>query len=305
MLSRSTLTALGVGGLVLLALAPLALVLLAAGPARAAETLLERGRYLVTTVAACGRCHTPRLAGGVPDPARELAGGFAIHDPAIGNIVGPNLTPDNETGLGKWSEQDIVTALRYGVRPDGTVVGPPMPVDTYRGMSDRDLAAIAKYLHNLKPVHNQVAKTQFNRAPLPHDPTVTHVETPPRQDKLAYGAYLAGPIGHCYGCHTVPRPDGAAERRFFYAGGRDLPDYADVTSRVVSRNITADPEDGIGKWSDAEIKRAIKEGVRPDGTRLAHTMPFDWYKKIMPADLDAIVAYLRTIKPIKTPNTGG
>ena len=110
------------------------LVLLAVTRGDAAETLVERGRYLINTVAACGRCHTPRLPGGIPDPARALAGGFAFDDP-IGHIVGPNLTPDEETGLGKWSEDDIVTALRYGTRPDGSIIGPPMPVDTYRLLS--------------------------------------------------------------------------------------------------------------------------------------------------------------------------
>jgi hypothetical protein len=180
-----------------------------------------------------------------------------------------------------------------------------MPVDTYRGMSDRDLAAIAKYLRNLKPIRNPVGKTQFNRPPTPHDSTVAHVETPPERDKPAYGAYLAGPVAHCFGCHTVPRPDGTADRRFFYAGGRDLPDYADVTRRVVSRNITPDPEDGIGKWSDIKIKRSIAQGERPDGTRLAHTMPYDWYKKIRRADLDALVLFLRSLPPLKTPNSGG
>jgi len=279
-----------------------ALMLFAAGQAAAAETLAERGRYLVNTVAACGRCHTPRLAEGKPNPAMELAGGFEFDDPAIGHIVGPNLTPDRETGLGKWSEEEIVTALRYGVRPDGTTIGPPMPVDTYRGMSDRDLAAIAKYLHTMKPIRHAVGRTRYNRPPELHDPTITHIEAPPRQDKLAYGQYLAEPVGHCFGCHTVPRPGGASlDRRVFYAGGRDLPDYADVTRRVVSRNITSDPEDGIGKWSDAEVKRAIVAGTRPDGTQLAHTMPYDWYKRIAPADLDAITTYLRTLPAIKTP----
>ena len=267
-----------------------------------AETQAERGRYLVNTVAACGRCHTPRLAEGKPNPALELAGGFEFDDPAIGHVVGPNLTPDPETGLGKWSEEQIVTALRYGTRPDGTNIGPPMPVDTYRNMSDADLAAIAKYLHTMKPVRHAIGKPRYLRPPELHDLTVTHIEAPPRQDKLSYGRYLAEPVGHCFGCHTVPRPGGASlDRRFFYAGGRDLPDYADVTRRVVSRNITSDAEDGIGKWSDAEVKRAITDGIRPDGTRLAHTMPYDWYKRIMPADIDAIVAYLRTLPAIKTP----
>lgn len=66
-------------------------------------------------------------------------------------------------------------------------------------------------------------------------------------------------------------------------------------------NITSDPEHGIGNWSDAQIKRAITAGVRPDGTQLTHTMPFDWYAKIAPADLDAIVVYLRSLPPLKAP----
>jgi hypothetical protein len=71
---------------------------------------------------------------------------------------------------------------------------------------------------------------------------------------------------------------------------------------VVSRNITPDLADGIGKWSDAEIKRAITIGLRPDGSRLARTMPSHSYKGIATADLDAIVAFLRTVKPLKTPD---
>jgi hypothetical protein len=70
---------------------------------------------------------------------------------------------------------------------------------------------------------------------------------------------------------------------------------------VVSRNISSDPDEGIGKWSDAEIKRAIVAGIRPDGTRLSHAMPFDWYTRIAPADLDAIVAHLRSVRSQKTP----
>jgi hypothetical protein len=82
-----------------------------------------------------------------------------------------------------------------------------------------------------------------------------------------------------------------------FAGGRGLPAFGNPGAVVLSRNITSDPEHGIGKWTDAEIKRAIVDGVRPDGTRLAATMPFAWYKRITPADLDAIVAFVRTIPP--------
>jgi hypothetical protein len=84
-----------------------------------------------------------------------------------------------------------------------------------------------------------------------------------------------------------------------------LPDGDNPPAGVVlSRNITSDPEQGIGKWSDEQVKRALVEGVRPDGTKLSHTMPYVWYANLMPADLDAIVAFLRTLPPIETPASG-
>src|SRR6266851_8955106 len=83
-----------------------------------------------------------------------------------------------------------------------------MPVDTYREMWDRDLAAIAAYLHRIKPIRHAVERTAYKNPPVAHDPAEVHVEAPPRQDRLAYGAYLAGPVGHCFGCHTVLRQDG-------------------------------------------------------------------------------------------------
>src|SRR6266571_3207592 len=281
-----------------------AAMLLTAGWARAAETPFELGSYLVNVMGACGRCHTPRDVQGKPIAAMALAGGFEFDDGGIGHVVAPNITPDRATGIGNWSEAQIVTALRYGRRPDGTSIGPPMPVDTYREMSDRDLAAIATYLHRIKPIRHAVARTEFKKPPAAHDPTETHVEAPPRQDTLAYGAYLAGPVGHCFGCHTVLRQDGSSlDRAKFYAGGREMVDFGDVTKKTVSRNITSDPDEGLGKWSDEQIKRAITTGIRPDGTRLTRTMPSEWYAKVAPADLNAVIAFLRTLKPIKTPGS--
>jgi mono/diheme cytochrome c family protein len=278
-------------------------MLLAFDRTGAADTLLQRGAYLVNTVAACGRCHTPRDAHGNPIAAMELAAGIEFDDGVIGHVVGPNITPDRETGIGKWTEGQIITALRYGTRPDGTIIGAPMPIAAYRDIADADLAAIAKYLRRIKPIRHPVARTRHKTPPSDADQGTIHVEAPPRQDRLAYGTYLAGPVGHCYGCHTILRADGSSlDRRWLYAGGRELPDYGDVTKQVVSRIITSDPDDGIGKWSDAEIKRAITTGIRPDGTRLARTMPSYWYKNIAPADLDALVAFLRTVKPLKTPD---
>src|SRR5205823_3432083 len=131
-----------------------------------AETPVERGRYLVTTIAACGNCHTPRDATKKPVARGELSGGFEFEDPGLGQIVGTNITPDAETGIGQWSEAEIVTALRDGKRPDGTLIRPPMPIPVYRQLSDNDAAAIAAYLKSVKPVRNKVGKAHYG-VPLP------------------------------------------------------------------------------------------------------------------------------------------
>jgi mono/diheme cytochrome c family protein len=277
-----------------------AVVVAVTGGAGSSETLVERGAYLVTTVAACGNCHTPRDASGKPMVNMTLAGGFEFDDGPIGHVVVSNITPDPETGIGKWTEAEIVSALRNGKRPDGTVIGPPMPIRFYRLLSDRDAAAIAAYLRSLKPISHEVGRTQFNN-PLPPSwgPPVTHVDEPPQEDRIVYGGYLVGAVGHCTGCHTPPGASGPDMSRA-YAGGRQLPDFGNPGAETVSRNITPEPEDGIGKWSDNDIKRAISTCVRPDGTPLSRTMACDWYAKIAPDDLDAIVAYLRSLKPLKT-----
>jgi mono/diheme cytochrome c family protein len=262
-----------------------------------AQTYRERGAYLVTTLGACANCHTPRGVGNRPVAGMAFAGGFEF-DIDIGHIVGPNITPDPATGIGKWSDGQIVYALRNGKRPDGTTIGPPMPVEMYRGLSDRDAEAIAVYLRSLAPIRHEVARSQY-KIPLPpsYGPVIDHVAEPDHTDKIAYGAYLAGPVAHCLECHT-PREKGRLDLDRLGAGGREFPVFGKPGAVTVSRNIT--PE-GIGQWSDADVKRAILVGVRPDGTRLAATMPFAAYHDMYSADLNAIVDYLRTLKPAATP----
>jgi mono/diheme cytochrome c family protein len=274
-----------------------------ASGAASGEKLVERGAYLVTTIGACGNCHTPRDKAGHVLPGMALAGGFEFDEASIGHVVGPNITPDPETGIGKWTEAEIVTALRDGKRPDGTIIGPPMPIPAYRQLSDQDAAAIAAYLRSIKPVRHAVALTQYKISlPPSYGPAVGHVDEPVGTDRIAYGGYLAGPVGHCVLCHTPPAADGPFDMSRAYQGGRELPDFGKPGAETVSRNITAGSEYGAGDWSDAQIKRAITVGIREDGTKLARTMPFDWYAKMRPADLDAIVAYLRSLPPKKATN---
>src|SRR5262249_3909148 len=99
------------------------------------ETPLERGTYLMQSIVACGNCHTPKDRDGQPIADRELVGGFVINAP-IFHSVSPNITPDKETGIGNWTDDQIVDAIRNGKRPDGTIIGPPMPIAYYRNLSD-------------------------------------------------------------------------------------------------------------------------------------------------------------------------
>jgi mono/diheme cytochrome c family protein len=124
--------------------------------AHAADPQVERGKYLVH-IGGCGDCHTPGNFLGHPDMTRYLGGsdvGFGI--PGMGVFVGPNLTPDKETGLGQWTAQQIVTAITTGKRPDGRILAPPMPWRDLAVLSQPDALAIAAFLKSLPPVSNKV-----------------------------------------------------------------------------------------------------------------------------------------------------
>ncbi|MGL4237141.1 MAG: hypothetical protein ACRCSW_13810, partial [Tabrizicola sp.] len=143
-----------------LAVGLLALLSVTGAPPLAAEeadqAVIDRGEYLVT-FGGCNDCHTPGYFTGAADPTRFLGGsdaGFEV--PGLGVFVGSNLTPDVETGLGGWTTEDIVTALRTGVRPDGRILAPVMPWPNYSNLSDEDAHAIAAFLQSLDPVSHDV-----------------------------------------------------------------------------------------------------------------------------------------------------
>jgi mono/diheme cytochrome c family protein len=128
---------------------------IAAPPARA-DDAVARGAYLVR-VMGCNDCHTPGVFLGKPDFAKALAGsdvGFEV--PGLGIHWGPNLTPDQDTGLGKWSEAEIITAFTRGIAPDGTRLIPTMPYNDFAGLTDADQHAVAAYLRSLPPIRNAV-----------------------------------------------------------------------------------------------------------------------------------------------------
>lgn len=260
-----------------------------------AETPLERGTYLVETIAACGNCHTAK---GGPMAAHPLAGGFTIKEGPIEGVT-PNITPDKQTGIGGWTDQQIIVAIRDGKRPDGSLIGPPMPFVFYRNISDTDVKAMVAYLRSVAPVKNETEKFSY-KMPLPpaYGPPVGKVADVDRGDKVAYGAYLAGPVGHCMECHT-PMSKQPGRRDFENMMGAGGFVFEGPWGESVAANLTPDKETGLGNWTDAQIKKAITEGERPDGTKLRPPMPYNHYKKVKTEDLDAIVAYLRSLKPIK------
>ena len=119
-----------------------------------ADTPVERGAYLVNTIMTCGNCHSPK---GPPDvvAGKDFSGGLRFNEPPF-DVTAPNITPDKETGIGAWSDDDIKKLLRTGMRPSGVPIAAVMPTGFYGIITDGDMDAIVAYLRTLKPISNKV-----------------------------------------------------------------------------------------------------------------------------------------------------
>jgi len=269
----------------------------AACPAVRAETPLERGSYLVNSVMACDGCHTPRQG-----PAfvmeRRFSGGSQTWDTPAYTVKGSNITPDRDTGIGAWSEADLKRALVDGVRPSGVPLAPQMPFAFYKILTPRDLAAVVAYIRSVQPVRNEVQTPNYK--------TAMHVELLPEGDKpmaedalrdpVKRGFYLAT-IAHCMECHSR-RPDGVNDYKTWWGKGGF--EFRDTWGSAVARNITSHPTAGIGAWTDADIKRALVEGVGRDGRAFKPPMARHiYFKHMTEEDIGAIIAWLRTVPPLE------
>jgi mono/diheme cytochrome c family protein len=264
-----------------------------AAASAADAALLARGKYLMEGPVACGNCHVARNEKGEPLFARGLSGGTPFDEP-IFKAYAANITPDKETGIGRWTDAQLAKAIREGVRPDKSVIGPPMPIEYYRHLSDRDLAAIIAYLRAQPAVRNEVPKSVY-KIPLPasYGPPVKNVNAPPATgDKVRYGEYLAN-IAHCMECHTPRNDKGEALRDRLGAGGVVI---EGPWGKSVSRNLTPH-ESGLKSWTDAQIAKAVREGVDRNGSPYKPPMAFAFYKNISDTDMAALIAYLRSLKP--------
>jgi mono/diheme cytochrome c family protein len=259
-----------------------------------AQSAVERGGYLVNTIMTCANCHSPK---GPPAAVagKDYSGGLRFDEPPF-DVTAPNITPDKETGIGNWTDAQIKTMLLTGKNPHGIQEAEVMPTAFYPILTPGDLDGIVAYLRSLTPVKNKVADPVYKIA-LPHhvfpgaEKSYSQADL---NDKLKRGFYLVT-IGHCMECHTPFAPPGGPDfANSLGKGGREFPGPWGVSK---SRNITSHKTAGIGDWTDAEIKTAITQGKRKDGTPLKGPMGYQYYAKMTDADLDAVIAYLRTLPP--------
>jgi len=262
----------------------------AAGPL-CAEISVARGEYLVQGPAGCGNCHTPFGPQG-PDMARDLSGRLVEQNAAF-TAVAPNITPASR--IAGWSDAELARAIREGLRPDGSLIGPPMPFTFYRGLGDDDLASIVMYLRTIPAVENDPGPSTYN-IPLPpaYGPPVDSVTAPEPGATAAYGAYLAGPVAHCLECHTPMGPQGPMIDTDLGRGGFE---FHGPWGTSVASNLTAHA-DGLADYSDAEIAAMITDGRRPDGSTMLPPMPYAYLARMTARDLDAVVTYLRGLPPL-------
>ena len=272
-----------------------------------AETPAKRGEYLVTTIMACGNCHTPRDADGKPIAERALSGGLTFRTPVF-VATASNITPDRDTGIGSWSDAEIKRALVEGMRPDhgrlaGVALAAIMPANFYRALLPEDLDAVVAYLRTIKPIHNEVTDPQY-KAPVRRDAypdAEAGFSKAMFADPARRGAYLVT-IGHCMECHSAWSRGVSDFKGGLGRGGRAFPPpegSPDGTPASVAANITSDPAAGIGAWSEQEIGRAITQGIARDGRTLKPPMAFAHYAGLKDADLGDIIAYLRTVPPLQ------
>jgi mono/diheme cytochrome c family protein len=261
------------------------------GIAIAQSDLFKRGDYLVNGILTCGNCHSPKgPAGDILQKA--FSGGLSWDEPPF-KVTATNITQDAETGIGNYSDAELKQVMRKGIKRNGVPVAMIMPSGFYEIMTERDLNAVIAYLRTIKPIRNTVPDPIYKTAqryPIPPGGEKAFTEAM-MKDKVAKGFYLTT-IAHCMECHTPLGPGGRDFAARLGAGGFEFPGPWGVSA---ARNVTPSKEKGIGGWTDDEIKRAITEGISRDGSRLKPPMGYHYYSTVSADDLDAVVAYLRTV----------
>lgn len=275
------------------------------------KKVVERGEYLAVHVAACIHCHSQRdfsKFSGPVVPGTEGGGGFkfdhTILDAIPGTLYSKNITPDPETGIGTWSDDEILRAITQGISKNGDTLFPIMAYANFNRMAKEDLMSIIAYLRTLKPIKNKVPARQLMipismAYPGPAlQKSVDGNVRPPESDHVKYGEYLTT-MADCGGCHT-PFMKGQPDFNRVYAGGNN---FTIANFKVGSANITPDSATGIGTWTEERflekftLYREEKNYNFNPGTQNT-VMPLSEMAGMKDNDLKAIYAYLHTVKPI-------
>ena len=261
---------------------------------------VARGKYVYGATGGCG-CHTE------PGKNKLAAAGGRKFDAPFGTVYATNITPDRATGIGGWTDDQIVTAIRLGRRPNGERILPVHPFMAFNGMAEADLKALVAYLRTLPSVNRQ---NQTKRITVPLFETVflptwlaafAARETPPSTAPttgLARGEYLVKAVAHCGECHTPRGITQAVDDSRFLAGNPKGPDNSEAP------NITPDPQTGL-KWSVEEIVSYLATGNKPDGDVVDGIMAeviygnTAGYRDMTKADLTAIALYVKSIPPVR------
>lgn len=267
--------------------------------AQASQQELLRGRYIFGAAGGCG-CHTAK-----GQPANS---GGRRYDGPFGTVYSSNITPDEKTGIGTWTDEQIITAIRSGRRPNGERLLPVHPFTVFNGMAAEDLKALVVFLRSVPPVSKakqprRIAVPLFESVFLPAWlAAFAPRETPPPSAPTAgvpRGEYLVRAVAHCGECHTPRTMTMATDNGRFLAGNPKGPEDATMP------NITPDADTGIGKWTVEQIAEYLATGNKPDGDVAGGLMgevidgTLAGYKDLTKADRAAIAQYLKTIPPVR------
>lgn len=263
------------------------------------QAAIERGRYLAESLLGCVACHSDideTRPGDFIKEETRLSGRVFPPDPSFpGTLVAPNITPDKDTGLGGWTDGEIVRAIREGISRDGSPLFPMMNYPAYSMLSDEDSLALVAYLRAAAPIRRELQRTHIDfpvsmfarLAPLPVEGSPPPLPT----DPMARGRALLR-LMSCGDCHT-PMEKGAFIEGKEMAGGMC---FQGEFGKVCAPNITSHPAAGIGSMSDADLMRVFREGLGKDG-RTLWVMPWSVTRGATDADLQALIVALREVPP--------
>jgi mono/diheme cytochrome c family protein len=271
------------------------------------------GQYIFAVAAGCG-CHGPNLAGykaGGPTELPASAPFGELFSGPFGSVSASNITPDTATGVGNWTDDQLVSAIRDGIDDQGHPLYPIMPYMSYHFMSDSDVRDLVAYLRTVAPVSNAVPASKLN-GPVPAAPSLPPAPATAPTSGLDRGKYLALAVGDCGSCHTPKTSQGAPDTSKLLAGSA----LAVGNQFVNVPNITPDKTTGIGNWTAQQIAVSLKTGVLPDGSQEKSLMAVivnGGLNKLTDADAAAIATYLQSVPavsnvpsaPQSLPTTGG